>query len=267
MVVNDKIGLVLSGGGFKALAQLGVLHYMFELKMPIHAIAGTSAGALIGAFLAQGFTPYQLLEICKEERILSYSLGSLKHGGLFSGHILGDLVRKHIPHNSFEGLKMDLFVHVTDLTNGRELIYNQGQLSLPIQASCSFPLVFQPVQYGDLLLCDGGLMNNFPVDSLVSNCHAIIGINVNPINKITDKMNYRQLVTRIIRISSSILPPDSKNACSLYIEPDGIEHFKMFEISRIEEMFELGYTCAKQHKDALLQIVESSKSIKRNLFK
>lgn len=267
MVVNDKIGVVLSGGGFKALAQLGVLHYLFELKLPFHSIAGTSAGALIGAFLAQGFTPYQLLEICKEERIFSYSYVSFKNGGVFSANILERMILKHIPHNSFEGLHIPLQVHVTDLTNGQELIFNQGPLALAVKASCSFPLIFQPVPYQDMLLCDGGLMNNFPYQHIAATCNQVIGINVNPINQVPGKMSYRQLIGRIVRIASSKLDPHAQAACSLYLEPDGIEQYHMFDTAKTEELFELGYTAAKAHRDQLLHITEEQLKMKRLLLK
>lgn len=267
MVVNDKIGLVLSGGGFKALAQLGFLHYLFELKMPFHAVSGTSAGALIGAFLAQGFTPYQLLEICKEERIFSYSLVSFRNGGVFSANIIEKMILKHIPHNNFESLKMPLHVHVTDLTHGRELTFNQGELALAVKASCSFPLVFQPVAYQDSLLCDGGLMNNFPYENIALTCNQLIGINVNPINTLEGKMSYKQIIGRIVRIASSKLSKDAKSACTMYLEPEGIENYGMFDTSKTEELFELGYKAAVQRKAQLLEMMNQQQKMHHLLTK
>lgn len=250
MVLNDKIGLVLSGGGFKGLAQLGVLHYMYEQKIPVHAISGTSAGALIGAFLAQGFSPYQILQYAQAERIFSYSYLTLKSGGLFNSRLLERLIKKYIAHNTFEGLKMPFFTTATDLTNGRELTFNKGDLSLAVKASCSFPMIFQPVEYRGVLLCDGGLVNNFPFEPIASTCGIVVGINVNPINRVEGNMGYKQLLGRIIRISSSRLQPDAKGKCTLYIEPKGIIDYNMFETRKIEEMFELGYLAATQEKEA-----------------
>lgn len=255
MVVNDKIGVVLSGGGFKGLAQLGVLHLMHELRVPIHAISGTSAGALIGAFIAQGYTPYQILEYARKERIFSYTYFSLRNGGgLFNTNLLEKILKKYIPHNSFDGLKIPFYTTVTDLTHGRELTFTKGDLALAVKASCSFPLIFQPVPYKDTFLCDGGLVNNFPLDPIVSTCNMVIGVNVNPINKVEGSMNYKKLIGRIIRITSSRLPPEARGKCTLYLEPDDINNYSMFETQRIEELFEVGYAAALKCKDTFLEI-------------
>ena len=255
MIVNDKIGVVLSGGGFKGLAQLGVLHFMQELRIPVHAISGTSVGALIGAFMAQGYTPYQILDYARKERIFSYTYLSLRNGGgLFNTNLLDRIIKKYIPHNSFEDLKIPFYTTVTDLTNGRELTFTKGDLALAVKASCSCPLIFQPVLYKDTYLCDGGLVNNFPLDPIVSTCNMVIGVNVNPINKVEGSMNYQKLIGRIIRITSSQLPPEAKAKCTLYLEPDGINNYTMFETQRIEELFEVGYMAAKKCREDFLNI-------------
>ncbi len=256
MIINDKIGLVLSGGGFKGLAHLGVLHYMNEIKMPLHAISGTSAGALIGAFIAAGFTPYQILEIGKAERVFSYTYFSLKSGGLFSTAILEDIIKKYIPHNSFEALNMPFYATTTDITNGKVLTFNSGDLSLAVKASCSFPLLFQPVPFEDVYLCDGGLLNNFPMEPITATCHLTIGINVNPLNKAEGSFSYKQMLTRIVRIASSRLQDTAKTQCDLYIEPEGIANYNMFDINKSQEIFELGYSYAKARKDDFQQLLD-----------
>jgi NTE family protein len=257
MIINNKIGLVLSGGGFKGIAQLGILHYIHELKIKFNAVAGTSAGALIGAFIAEGYTPYKVLEIGKKEKIFSYNQVSIRNGGVFSTSVIDHLIKKYIPHNSFEHLKIPFFASTTNLNEGKEITFNSGDLSQAVAASCAFPMIFQPVLYNSDYLCDGGIMNNFPVEYIAYCCQYVIGINVNPIEKIEGKFNYKQMLKRILRIATSKISEHNKKLCTLYIEPENIAEYNMFNVSKIDELFELGYNSARHYRNELLRIKDN----------
>lgn len=261
MLVNDKVGLVLSGGGFRGLAQLGVIKYMRELGLDIDLISGTSAGAIFGSLVANGYEPEEILGFCKKEKFFSYSNISIKNGGFFSADILEKLIKKYIPHDDFDALQLPFYATATDLTNGRALTFDQGSISFAVKASSCFPLVFQPVEYGDVYLCDGGLMDNFPIGPLKSSCRYFIGVNVNPINISEGKFGYKGLISRIIRIATSTLNHEDTSACNIYIEPNNINQFTTFDVQRLDEIFQLGYACAQKFEADFKAIMLDKKNV------
>lgn len=259
IIVNDKIGLVLSGGGFRGVAHLGILQFMYELGVMPDEISGTSAGALVGAFIAEGYAPQEILEFCKNEKFFSYSDVSARNGGLFSTAIFEKIIRKYIPHDSFEGLKRPLYISVTDLTHARSLIFNTGSLSFAVKSSCCFPLVFQPVRYQDsAYLCDGGILNNFPVEQVRASCQKVVGVNASPINKMDDTaLSYRGIVERIIRINTSSITKTPENSCDLYLQPEGINQYGTFDSKKIDALFQLGYLYAERFEKEFLSLKEN----------
>ena len=113
MKANNTIGITLSGGGFRGVAHLGVMQYLKELGIELDAVSGASAGSLIGAFIAEGYTPIEILQFSKIEKFFNYSDISPKNGGFFNTVIFEKIIKKYIPHDSFEGLKIPLYVSVT----------------------------------------------------------------------------------------------------------------------------------------------------------
>lgn len=255
MILNNKVGIILSGGGFRGMAHLGVLQYLQELKIELHAVSGASAGALIGAFFAAGYSPLEILKLAKQEKFFTYSDFSIIGNGLFRTDIFEKIIKKYIPHDSFEGLEMPLYVAVTDLTNAQPLIFNQGSLSFAVKASCCFPLVFQPVAYkNNSYLCDGGVLNNFPYEQIKATCNKTIGININPINRAEGALNYRQIIERIIRITTSSIKDDAPAHCDIYLQPDEINRFTTFDTGRIDEIYQFGYEYAQTFEKELKQL-------------
>jgi len=255
MLMIDKIGVTLSGGGVRGVAHLGVLQYLSEMGIHPDEISGASAGALVGAFIAEGYAPEEILQLSKKEKFFSYSDISPKNSGLFSTVIFERIIRKYIPHDSFEGLKRPLYVSVTDLTNARSIIFNEGCLSLAVKASCCFPLVFQPVLYNDnTYLCDGGILNNFPVEQVRNSCNKVIGINVNPVNKHNGNLSYKDIVRRIIRIATSRISAIPQSTCDIYLEPSELNNYGTFDTNRIDELFQLGYDYASKFESEFTKL-------------
>src|ERR1035438_9121204 len=174
-----SIGIVLSGGGARCFGHLGLLQVLEELSIKPSAISGVSGGALIGALYAAGKTPTEILALSKTGSYLGLSNLIWKRGGFFSMESMQHLLAENIPHNSFEGLKIRLFVNATDFNQNRTVFFNTGKLLDCLTASASVPIIFNPVEMDDSLLVDGGLLNNLPVEPLISLCTTIIGSHVN----------------------------------------------------------------------------------------
>lgn len=259
MIVNNKIGITLSGGGFRGIAHLGVLQYMEELGISFDAISGASAGALIGAFIAEGYTPVEIFKFAKIEKFFNYSDLFQGSGGLFSPDIFERIITKYIPHDSFEQLKVPLYVSVTDLSNARSLVFNQGSLSFAIKSSCCFPMVFIPVNYNnDTILCDGGILNNFPIEHINATCGKSVGVDVNAIELTKGKLGYGEIMDRIIRIITSKIDKDGANYCDVFIQPGELRKFSTFDTKHMDEIYQIGYAYAKKFQDDLLYLIEDN---------
>ena len=175
----NKIGYVLSGGGARGFAHLGVIKYLEEMGIKPYAIAGTSAGAIAGALYAAGKSPDEILQLLKKNNYFGWSNLLWRKNGLFSMQVLHDLLKDAIPVNDFDAVKIKLFVAATDLVKGELVILSKGKLFEAVMTSASIPVVFEPVVMRDKLLVDGGVLNNFPAESLEKMCNISIGSSVN----------------------------------------------------------------------------------------
>lgn len=202
-LLNQKkrptIALVLSGGGFRGMAQIGVLKVLEKHSIPIDYIVGTSIGAYIGGLYASGYTPDEIeqivletdwehvltpgSEVNRQDMFLDQKIADDRH--LFSIRLntfsfdLPKAVSKGIPYQSqlqalmwnapytawqsFDSLRIPFRAISTDLITGNSIVHKSGDLPTIIKASSTIPLRYSPVRYDSLLLVDGGVLDNIPV--------------------------------------------------------------------------------------------------------
>lgn len=165
---NRSLGLALGGGGMKGWAHLGVISVLENMHLRPTVIAGCSAGALIGAYYAYGYSFDQMHRFMREQRTLS--LFSLRFDGLglLNNDALRDYLSAHFGSTRLEELPIPFHVICTDLESGREVVLSRGLLVDAILASSAMPGIFAPVEIDGRLLIDGGLCNNVPVSVLVA---------------------------------------------------------------------------------------------------
>ncbi len=213
---EQKIGLVLSGGGATGLAHIGVIKALEENNIPIDCITGTSAGALVGSMYSIGLSPAEMEAYVLSEDFQTMSSGGLKptqhflfreddtHSGMFSFSFSKDsILRKSLPTNfnssaylDFEMMKNfgivsasvndfdSLFVPfrcvASDIQNEKSIVFDKGFLNAAVRASMTFPFFIKPIRVDNVLLFDGGLYNNFPANIMYMEFDPdyIIGSNV-----------------------------------------------------------------------------------------
>jgi NTE family protein len=208
---RPKIGLVLSGGGAKGLAHIGVLKVIDSLGIKIDYVAGTSMGAIIGAVYASGYSGKQIDSVFHEidfTKIINDDLpraskafyerdNSEKYAirlpfnkfkiklpsALSKGHNTYSLFLKLLLHvnevDDFSKLPIPFFCIATNVESGQQVILDKGNLTQSIMASGALPSLFQPVVINDEVLIDGGVVNNYPIDELrAKGMDVIIGVDV-----------------------------------------------------------------------------------------
>ena len=151
-----KTGLVLSGGGARGVCHLGVIKALEEFGVKFDFISGTSAGAVVGCLYSYGYPPDEILNIIKTTSFFKSLKLAWTWTGLLSFNGLREVLIKYIPENTFDCLKIPVTLAITDIKKGRIEYISQGELMTPIEATCSVPAVFKPVQYNGSIYVDGG---------------------------------------------------------------------------------------------------------------
>jgi NTE family protein len=241
-----KIGLVLSGGGARGFVHLGVLKAMNELHIAPNLISGSSAGALIGALYAAGYSPEYIYDLILQKGIKGNLRFALNRFGLFSMTKIEKLLTEYIPHNSFEQLKVKLTVCATDIKRGEPKYFNSGELNKVVLASCSIPGVFAPIIIDGKTYIDGGVTNNLPLEPIEEESDFLIGVNVMPPEKNMPISSAKDILVKCLLLSVGQQALAKVDKFDIMIQPKGISHFDGLSLSKSQQLFDIGYKTAKE---------------------
>jgi NTE family protein len=251
-----KVGLTLSGGGARGIAHIGVLKVFEELGFKPDKIAGVSAGSIVGALYANGYSAGQILEIVNRVKLTDFFRPSaFQIPGLFSIERMTDTLLKYLPHNSFEKLKIPLTVSATDINAGEIVYFTEGELIKPILASSCVPLIFSPIRYQGKMLMDGGIMDSMIVEPL-SDCEIIIAIHVNPFDKDQTPQSTLGVVARCFNLVMHSNARVNFSKCNLVIEPFALKDITPFSLNKNREIYQIGYKAAKAQEEELKKVLE-----------
>ncbi|NAY91623.1 phospholipase [Muricauda sp. JGD-17] len=238
-----SIGLVLSGGGVRGMAHIGLIKAMQEHNLEAQIVAGTSVGALVGALYANGNTVEEMLQFFKDTPLFQYSFFAIGKPGFIDTERYFDIFRRHFPKDTFEDLKKPLFIVATDLLKGEESVFSSGELIKPLLASAALTPVFSPVEIKGTFFADGGIMNNFPKEYVEEKTDYIIGSNVSIAGQVQKKdlKNSLQLAGRVTSLMIYASNHEKLRECDLYIEPTALEKIGVLDKKGIENAFAIGY--------------------------
>lgn len=239
--------IVLSGGGARGYAHIGILQALLEQNLSITAISGTSAGALIGALICDGYTPIQIKEIIlKEEPKISWSALGFKEG-FFSSHTIHALLKKYLRSKTFADLKLPLFVSLTNLANGEGELINQGELHDVLLAASAIPAIFSPVMINQIPYADGGMTNNLPIEPFQKSKYKTIACHVNPLSPYSGDFSTAKIIDRSMHIVLRHHIKQSIHAVDLFIEPTELHQFHLFDTRKAEAIIQIGYEYVKEN--------------------
>ncbi len=146
-------------------------------------IAGTSAGAIVGALYTHGFSCDEMMSFFKKVQILDFKKYARNKPGFIDSEKYYTIFDEYFPVDNFSSLKKNLIITATDILEGTLRAFSSGELIKPIIASATFPGVFAPIQIDDLYYIDGGTLDSFPAELLKGSCDTIIRVNVNPFKR------------------------------------------------------------------------------------
>lgn len=255
------IGIVLSGGGARGFAHAGVLQALNEFGIFPQVISGVSAGAIVGAFYADGYTPKEIRNFFTEKGMFNYFKFVYPKQGLLKMSGLARVMNKYLSAQTFEELKIPLYVCATNLNTGKRVYFSKGKLHKTIIASSSIPILFNPVKIDGEKYVDGGLLDNLPIRPIRSKCKLLIGVHVNPTGEDVELGNIINIAERAFQLSvgSSII--NKARRCDIFIEPKGLDKYRTLGINKGKEIFEKGYKETKKllNNKAILEKLNISK--------
>ncbi|MGC9344942.1 MAG: patatin-like phospholipase family protein, partial [Bacteroidales bacterium] len=164
--MKKNIALVLSGGGARGIAHIGVINELQNHGYKITSIAGTSMGALVGGIFATGDMPslekwLKSLDLMEVVKLTDFSISNK---GLIRGNKVIKRMKEIIPDRNIEDLPLPYCAVATDIINGTEKVFDKGNLYDAIRASISIPTIFRPYKIGRNYYVDGGVLNPIPVN-------------------------------------------------------------------------------------------------------
>lgn len=180
--MSQKVSLVLSGGGARGTAHIGVIEELEKRGYEISSITGTSMGALIGGVYALGELDEFKSWICSLDKIKVFQLVDFTFSsqGLVKGDRVLNKIQEFVPDTNIQDLPIPYAAVSVDLLHRKEVVFREGSIFEAIRASISIPTVFTPIEKDGMLLVDGGLMNNIPVNHAKRNDgDLLIAVNVN----------------------------------------------------------------------------------------
>lgn len=241
-----RIGLVLSGGGARGFAHLGVIQALNESGIFPDVICGTSAGAIAGVLYADGYTPKEILKMTISNSRLHYIRPAVQKDGLLQITGVIRILKNNLRAKTFEELKIPLFVTATDLNNGRVDYFYSGELLNPVVASASIPVLFKPVVIDNKHYVDGGVLDNLPVMPIENKCRYLIGSFVNPVGYQDNVVNLINIAERTFMLSMSKEVIEKSKKFNLFIAPLELSNYKILDPEKGEELFMVGYKATKE---------------------
>lgn len=241
-------GIVLSGGGAKGFAHIGVLMALEENGIEPAIVAGTSMGAIIGIFYAAGYHGKEIYDIVVKEKFDSLftvitPVFGISKLGISSHKNVYDVFRKYMPDDDFDSLPKPLTVCATDLITSEGRYFSKGKhLHDAVIASSSIPGVFEAVKIDNGVYVDGGLIDNLPAKTIREHCEYLIGVDVNPapldIPKLENKADLiAQTLHTIVYHSSA----EGRSLCDFIIEPRVSDKYNEFSFKEFKEICNIGH--------------------------
>ncbi len=257
----NKLGIVLSGGGARGLAHAGLLQALQEQGIEFDYVAGTSAGALVGAFYAAGRDKDDMIEAFRSTPVFTFNHYTWVKPGLVDTMRLRNFLRRFFPDNRIEALPKQLFIATTNLNRGSWVAHHSGPLYRPLLASMSLPPYFSPIKINGDWHADGGIMNNFPVELLRNKCDVVIGSHVCPVTGVNEK-DLRTTFSvwwRAYELNFYAPTQLKFDQCNYLFEPPEVRQIGTMDMRAALRAYHIGYQHAQKEMDKLMAAIHQPK--------
>ena len=244
---NRKIGLALGGGATLGAAHVGVLRAFEEMSIDVHCISGTSIGAYVAALYAFGISPADIeeeLQTLDWLDVSSFSLQKLKFGFL-TNEKLGKSLDKMLGNPQISDARLQLAIVATDIASCKKVVLTDCAVSQAVMASTAVPGVFAPVEIGDQMLVDGGLVENVPLSPLKElGADVTVGVNLGAQRSYRKPDDLIDVLINAIDIAIDNATRLQTSEADLVISPE-LSAYSRTDSGKISELIEEGYKAAR----------------------
>jgi NTE family protein len=244
---TPSIGVALGGGFARGIAHIGVLKVLEEEGIPIHAVAGTSVGALIGACYCSGLSPAEMEEVAAKTRFASFARWTLSRCGFASSERMGAYLKRTLKCKTFEELRIPLGVTATDFNTGEGVLFQTGSIIDPVRASCSYPGMFLPIEIGGRYLVDGMLSHPVPTRPVrTMGAEKVLAVHLK--GKWSNGGAPRHLfdvIGQSFAIAQDAMASSWRNAADLVVEPE-VSDFAYDDFKRAADLIKVGESAMRE---------------------
>ncbi len=251
------IGLALSGGAARGIAHIAVLEVLEKDDIPIRAIAGTSAGSIIGALYAAGMPLVEIKRVllhAKWRDLLSFTLPK---AGLISSEGIFRFMESVLPVKNFSSLSIPFAAVATDLKTAEKVVLTSGSIARAVQASCSLPVIFTPVDISRKILVDGGVASQVPVKTVRDELgvQKVVAVNVN--YKALEVQSFDTVIkiaTHLSMLWASRNAREEEKLADVVVQVDA-RGISLYDLSKAEELLRRGRKATEDKLEEIRALV------------
>jgi NTE family protein len=256
---QPKIGLALGSGGARGFAHLGVIKVLKDEGIPIHLIAGSSMGALVGSFYGAGIEMdrlYKLSTAFKRKYFLDFTVPKM---GFITGKKVKEFIKVFTHGKNIEELSIPLGIVATDLLTGEKVVFKKGPVSDAVRASISIPGIFVPEKYKGRILVDGGVSDRVPVSvAKEMGADIVIAVDVSRVKRNAEITSIYDVIMQSIDIMQNEIVTNREIAADIMIRPP-VEPYSSRAFTNIDEIIAIGEEETKKHLRQIKNVIEQWK--------
>ena len=258
-MLPPAIGLALSGGAARGIAHIAVLEVLEEEGIPIHAIAGTSAGSIVGALYAAGMTLSAIKRILLTAKWKDLLKLTIPIKGLISSEGIYRFMDEILPVKKFSDLLIPFAAVATDLRTGEKVSIMNGSVAKAVQASCSLPVIFTPTEINRKQLIDGGAASQIPVRTVRDELGAKIVVAVNVNYKAIELDQYDTIIKIAAHLSALWASRNAREEEKLadVVIPVNTKGIALYDLSKSRELLRRGRKAAGDKLPEIKALVRS----------
>ncbi len=257
-----RIGLALGGGFARGIAHVGVLRAFERNRIPIHAIAGVSAGSIVAAAFAGGCTSDDIERVALSMKFKDVARWTINRRGLAGSHPMIAFLARLLKETRFERMKMPCAIVSTDLATGEPVTFKgEGDAVLAIRASCSYPGLFVPVHYENRCLVDGFISMEIPALPLrAMGATHVVSVSLPAPASCTEPGNLLGVVNRCFQVLSAHAAHEWRRESDIVIEPD-VAGLSWDSFASAKKLIELGEAAGEAVAPVLREWVGSELAV------
>lgn len=246
LIKRNTVGVAFSGGGVRGFSHLGLMLALEKFDIKPSILSGVSAGSIASVLYGAGLAPQDIAKCFAEyPKFSDFSELTIPKSGLFKLNRFAKILESWLPVKNLEELAIPTVVCATDFEKGTSVGWSKGEIVPRVIASCSIPVLFEPVKIDDTYYVDGGVLRNLPAWAIRSRCKLLIGSNCNPLDRSYKyKNSVKDIMMRTYQLMLKANALQDLNLCDLVVQSQKMASYSTFDMNSMNKIIREGYDVA-----------------------